>query len=62
MRAPLVDPFQTDVSRSVVYCVCTTLEANSTYHHRLHIVDIRTGVKRAGSGVAVASATPDAEP
>ncbi len=41
----------------MVYCVCTTLEANNAIHHRLHIVDIRTGVKRAGSGVAVAGAS-----
>ena len=44
------------MSRSAVYCLCTTLEADNTYHHRLHIVDIRTGLKRTGSGVAVAGA------
>ncbi len=47
-----------NVSRSAVYCLATTLEANNAYHHRLHIVDIRTGAKRAGSGVAIAGVLP----
>ena len=52
-----VDPqHRIDMSRSEVYCLCTTLEG-STYHHRLHVIDIRSGAKRGNSGVAVAGAS-----
>ena len=46
-------------ARSEVYCLCATLEGG-TYHHRLHVIDIRTGAKRGNSGVAVAGAPPNA--